>query len=68
MENAANVPDNVGGGRNSRGPGDVNTTKVNGAIPPAGDLDPGATASAEQTGQDGDITEPGKNTANPWNG
>ena len=35
---------------------------------PAGDLDPGATKSADETGQGGDPAEPAKNKAHPWNG
>ncbi len=35
---------------------------------PMGDLDPGGTQSADETGQGGDPTEPAKNKAHPWNG
>jgi hypothetical protein len=35
---------------------------------PMGDVDPGATRSADETGQGGDPTEPAKNKAHPWNG
>jgi len=34
----------------------------------AGDVDPGATRSADETGQAGDPTEPAKDKAHPWNG
>ena len=35
---------------------------------PMGDLDPGGTQSADETGQGGDPAEPAKNKAHPWNG
>lgn len=35
---------------------------------PMGDLDPGGTRSADETGQGGDPAEPAKNKAHPWNG
>ena len=34
----------------------------------AGDVDPDATHSADETGQGGDPTDPAKNKAHPWNG
>ena len=34
----------------------------------AGDVDPGGTHSANETGQGGDPTDPAKNKAHPWNG
>jgi len=34
----------------------------------AGDIDPGGTHSANETGQGGDPTDPAKNKAHPWNG
>lgn len=34
----------------------------------AGDIDPAATQSADETGQAGDPTDPAKNKAHPWNG
>lgn len=39
-----------------------------GDTPEAGDVDPGSTASADETGQSGDVTQAKKNTANDWNG
>lgn len=38
-----------------------------GDTPEAGDVDPGATASADETGQGGDVTEPKKRHGLPWN-
>ncbi len=45
-----------------------NETGLNGDTPAAGDVDPDATRSAEETGQDGDPREPAKSTGHPWNG
>jgi len=44
-----------------------NETGLNGDTPVAGDVDPDSTRSAEETGQDGDPTRPGKSHGKPWN-
>ena len=46
----------------------TDTTTTAGDELPMGDLDPGGTRSADETGQGGDPTEPAKNKAHPWNG
>ncbi len=46
----------------------TNATSTAGDEIPAGDLDPGGTESADETGQGGDPTDPAKNKAHPWNG
>lgn len=46
----------------------TNETTTAGDEVPAGDLDPGGTKSADETGQGGDPTDPAKNKAHPWNG
>ena len=43
-----------------------NETGLNGDTPYAGDVDPDSTRSAEETGQDGDPTEPKKSHGHPW--
>ena len=45
-----------------------NETGLNSDTPAAGDVDPDATQSAEETGQDGDPTRGSKSTGHPWNG
>lgn len=49
-------------------PGGETAKESNRTTPEAGDTDPGSNASADATGQAGDIAEPDKNKANPWNG
>lgn len=44
-----------------------NETGLNGDTPAAGDVDPDSTYVAEETGQDGDPTRPGKSHGHPWN-
>jgi len=43
-----------------------NETGLPGDTPAAGDVDPDSTYVAEETGQDGDPTRPGKSHGKPW--
>jgi len=46
----------------------TDATTTAGDQPPAGDIDPDSTRSADETGQGGDPADPAKNKAHPWNG
>jgi len=75
-------PNGAGEHRHSGGDGDAtadsratggnvepgNETGLSADTPTAGDVDPGSTRSAEETGQDGDPDERKKSTAHAWNG
>ncbi len=47
---------------------DHDATANNAQTPTGGDVDPGSTASSDETGQAGVNDRPGKDKAHPWNG